>query len=182
MALAILHACAAGPAAAEDPAKPAAPQFFAEENVDFGVKPQLHLQVNVGTPTPLAFPRNIAETVSTYDLDDLILFAPESAYPLLVDVLNGDHNYTIVDAFYIPYGGQAGTFDDDIQMKLSIDLAKITNGQKDQPLVFFCLGARCWESYNAVLRAHHAGYRNLFWYRGGINAWMEAGLEVEPLY
>lgn len=182
LVLAILCGGLAGPAAAEDPPQAAAPEFFAEENVDFGVKPQLHLQVNVGTPTPLAFPRNIAETLSTYDLDDLLLFSPESAYPLLVDVLNGEHNYTIEDAFYIPYGGQAGSFNDDIQEKLAADLARITNGQFDHPLVFFCLGARCWESYNAVLRAYHAGYRNLFWYRGGITAWMEAGLEVEPLY
>jgi PQQ-dependent catabolism-associated CXXCW motif protein len=182
LALAVLCAGSAGPAAAEDPPQPAAQQYFAEENADFGVKPQLHLQVNVGTPTPAAFPRNMAETLSTYDLDDILWTAPDEEYPLLIDVLNGEHKYTIMLSYYIPYGGQPGTFDDDIQKKLAADLAKLTKGGLDQPIVFFCLGARCWESYNAVLRAYHAGYRKLYWYRGGINAWMEAGLEVDPLY
>jgi PQQ-dependent catabolism-associated CXXCW motif protein len=183
LALAVLCAGGAGPVGADDPPQqPAPPQFFAEENADFGVKPQLHLQVNVGTPTPTAFPRNMAETLSTYDLDDMLLFSPEDEYPLLVDVLNSDHKYTIDGAYYIPMGGQAGSFTDDIQKQLAADLAEITKGRKDQPIVFFCLGAHCWESYNAVLRAYHAGYRKLFWYRGGITAWMEAGLEVVPLY
>jgi PQQ-dependent catabolism-associated CXXCW motif protein len=181
LALAVLCAGPAGPVAGEDP-PPAAHQYFAEENVDFGVKPQVHLQVNVGTPTPTAFPRNMAETLSTYDLYAELLIAPDEDYPLLIDVLNGDHNYTIIGAYYIPYGGQSGTFDDDIQKKLAAELVKLTKGRLDQPLVFFCLGARCWESYNAVLRAYHAGYRKLYWYRGGINAWMEAGLEIDPLH
>lgn len=179
LVLAILCGGLAGPAAAEDPPQAAAPEFFAEENVDFGVKPQLHLQVNVGTPTPLALPRNIGQTVSTYELDDLLW----DGFPLvLVDVLNGDHNYTIKGAHYIPYGGQAGSFEDDIQKKLVAELAVITKRDLYHPIAFFCLGTRCWESYNAVLRAHHAGYRNLYWYRGGITAWMEAGFEVDSLY
>jgi PQQ-dependent catabolism-associated CXXCW motif protein len=181
LALAVLCAGAAGPVAAEDP-PPAVPQYFAEENVDFGVKPQVHLQVNVGTPTPVAFPRNMAETLSTYELDEILWTAPDAAYPLLIDVLNGDHKYTIMGAHYVPNGGQPGTFDDDIQRQLVADLAKITKGRSDRPIVFFCLGAHCWESYNAVLRAYHAGYRKLYWYRGGISAWMEAGLEVDSLY
>ena len=146
------------------------------------MKPQVHLQVNVGTPTPVAFPRNMAETLSTYDLDDMLWFSSDADYPLLVDVLNGGHNYTIMGAHYVPDGGQPGTFADDIQKKLAADLAKLTKGRMDRPIVFFCLGAHCWESYNAVLRAYHAGYRKLYWYRGGINAWMEAGLEVDSLY
>jgi len=182
LTLAVLCAGAVGPVAAQDPPQPAVQQYFAEENVDFGVKPQVHLQVNVGTPTPTAFPRNMAETLSTYDLDDMLLFSPDDEYPLLVDVLNSDHNYTIMDAYFIPMGGQPGTFTDEIQKQLTAELAKITKGRMDRPIVFFCLGARCWESYNAVLRAYHAGYRKLYWYRGGINAWMEAGLEVDSLY
>ena len=183
MCLAVTFLCAgaAGPAVADDPPQqPAAQQqFFAEENVDFGVKPQLHLEVNVGTPTPIALPRNIGQTVSTYDLDDLLW----DGFPvILVDVLNSDHNYTIEGAYHIPYGGLPGSLTDETQKKFAAELAVLTKRDAYRPIVFFCMGARCWESYNAVLRAHHAGYRNLYWYRGGISAWMEAGLEVVPLY
>ena len=165
--------------AAGDPTQ----QFYAEENVDFGVKPQRSLKTEVGTPTPMALPDGIAKTLSTIELDDMINDAIVSVkeYPLVIDVWNNEHNYTIDIARYIPYGGSPGTFTDDTQQRLASELAKLTRRQTDYPIVFFCLGAHCWESYNAVLRAHHAGYRNLYWYRGGIDAWMEAGLEVAPL-
>jgi PQQ-dependent catabolism-associated CXXCW motif protein len=161
--------------------KPSAPktqqQFFAEENVDFGVKPQRALQTNVGTATPIALPPEIGKTLSTRALRDML----RDGGPLLVDVLNGEHEYTIRGASYIPDGGLPGTFTDEIQQRLAAELTRLTIGRTDYPIVFFCLGARCWESYNAVLRAYNAGYRNLYWYRGGINAWTEAGLDVSPL-
>jgi rhodanese-related sulfurtransferase len=33
-------------------------------------------------------------------------------------------------------------------------------------------------SYNAALRAVNLGYTQVFWYRGGIEAWQLAGLQV----
>src|SRR5262249_14167344 len=38
------------------------------------------------------------------------------------------------------------------------------------------LSPECWMSYNGALRAIHAGYTNVLWYRGGIEAWKMAGL------
>ena len=49
----------------------------------------------------------------------------------------------------------------------------------DAPMVFFCQGAHCWESYNASLRAIDLGYTNVYWYRGGLSSWQEAGLPVD---
>ena len=57
----------------------------------------------------------------------------------------------------------------------------LTNDKTDVPIIFFCVGARCWESYNAALRAAADGHQHVYWYRGGLNAWMSAGKEVEPL-
>ena len=34
-------------------------------------------------------------------------------------------------------------------------------------------------SYNASLRAIALGYTNVLWYRGGIEAWKQAGLPVQ---
>jgi rhodanese-related sulfurtransferase len=34
-------------------------------------------------------------------------------------------------------------------------------------------------SYNAALRAIAAGYSNVLWYRGGIEAWKAAGMPVQ---
>ena len=65
----------------------------------------------------------------------------------------------------------------------STDLAQLlekdTGGAKDYPVVFYCEGPQCWESYNAALRARDAGYTNVYWYRGGLEAWVAANLS-EP--
>jgi PQQ-dependent catabolism-associated CXXCW motif protein len=165
-------------------AAPAAPvtlteskRFYADENKDFGVAAHRSLETNVGTPTPVALPSDIGKTISTEQLDELMI----KHNPLLIDVLNGNHDYTIRNAFYLPEGGQPGNFADANQKSFEEALAILAVGQTDKPIVFFCLGARCWESYNAVLRARSAGYTNLFWYRGGLQAWMEAGYPIIPL-
>jgi hypothetical protein len=36
-------------------------------------------------------------------------------------------------------------------------------------------------SYNAALRAINAGYTNVLWYRGGIEAWKMAGLPTQAV-
>jgi len=55
-------------------------------------------------------------------------------------------------------------------------LERLTQGRKDVVLVFYCLSPECCMSYNGALRAIHAGYTNVLWYRGGIEAWKTAGL------
>ena len=55
-------------------------------------------------------------------------------------------------------------------------LRELTANNPNRALVFFCQGARCWESYNAALRAIHAGFTAVYWYRGGVLAWEAADL------
>ena len=74
---------------------------------------------------------------------------------------------------------QAGSFDDAVQRQASQLFGQHTQGRKDTALVFYCLSRECWMSYNAALRAVHAGYKNVLWYRGGIEAWNFAGLPTQ---
>jgi PQQ-dependent catabolism-associated CXXCW motif protein len=76
--------------------------------------------------------------------------------------------------------GLGGTFEDAIQDRLKERLAQLTGGDTNKAVVFYCLSAECWLSYNAVLRAAQLGYRNLYWYRGGIHAWEAAGAALIP--
>jgi len=46
----------------------------------------------------------------------------------------------------------------------------------NQPVVFYCASSECWQSVNAVMRARELGYTQAIWYRGGMAAWMQAGL------
>jgi PQQ-dependent catabolism-associated CXXCW motif protein len=50
--------------------------------------------------------------------------------------------------------------------------------KRDEPVVFFCMGRESWFSVNAALRAKAMGYTQVFWYRGGMEAWKKANLPV----
>ncbi len=62
-------------------------------------------------------------------------------------------------------------------------LARLTAGNLDHPLVFFCL-ADCWMSWNAAKRAMtDYGYTRVFWYPEGTDGWAEIGhplVEITP--
>jgi PQQ-dependent catabolism-associated CXXCW motif protein len=56
-------------------------------------------------------------------------------------------------------------------------LDKATGGDKERPLVFYCL-ADCWMSWNAAKRAMGYGYARVHWYPEGTDGWAAAGLEL----
>jgi PQQ-dependent catabolism-associated CXXCW motif protein len=76
--------------------------------------------------------------------------------------------------------GRSGSFTDDTQREFVKYLQQVTQGKKDLPLVFYCQSVYCWMSYNAALRAVQLGYTQVFWYRGGIEAWQQAELPTQP--
>lgn len=43
--------------------------------------------------------------------------------------------------------------------------------EKSDPVVFYCNGPKCRRSDNAVTIAADCGYTNIYWFRGGIEAW-----------
>ncbi len=56
-------------------------------------------------------------------------------------------------------------------------LAKL---EKDRPAVFMCNGAECWKSYKASSAARAAGFKEVFWLRGGLPEWVKSDLPTEP--
>lgn len=155
---------------AQDESRPP-PQEYANEFSDFGVPAQATLQRNVGSPTPTSIPG--ARVVGTRALIDELRAGGESRF-LLIDVLSGDTHPSIPGARHLPQAGSPGSFNDAVQRQVVQDLDHLTGGRKGFPLVFFCGGVNCWLSYNASLRAVTGGYSNVFWYRGGIEAWQAA--------
>jgi PQQ-dependent catabolism-associated CXXCW motif protein len=146
----------------------------ADEWSDFGVAAQSVLKENVGTNTPLAIPGG--RVIGTAELHTALDRGTLDGVPfLLINALRGaDKAAMIPGSIYVEYAGDYGTFEDTIQGKLKGELAKRTDANLDRPLVFYCAGQRCWESYNAALRAINLGYSKVYWYRGGIAAWREA--------
>jgi rhodanese-related sulfurtransferase len=41
------------------------------------------------------------------------------------------------------------------------------------PVLFYCNGIRCGRSASAVVIARNCGYRNLYWFRTGMEEWQE---------
>jgi rhodanese-related sulfurtransferase len=46
---------------------------------------------------------------------------------------------------------------------------------KSRPVVFYCNGPSCWKSYKAAFAALGAGYRPVYWFRGGLGEWRQSG-------
>jgi PQQ-dependent catabolism-associated CXXCW motif protein len=172
----VAEAAASPPPAAEaQPSKPqpapdtltdpASVRVFGREGMDFGVPPRNTIEENVGTLTPLTIPG--AKTIST---GELYVALRRDHHFLLVDVLDRPHP-GLPGARRYPGVGLANPSVDLDQL-----LEKDTGGDKAYPMVFYCQGPECWESYNAALRARDAGYTNVYWYRGGLEAWGLANL------
>ncbi len=50
---------------------------------------------------------------------------------------------------------------------------------KNAPFIMYCDGTICWKSYKSATMAIQAGWKNVYWFRGGFPEWKEAGLPVE---
>ena len=62
----------------------------------------------------------------------------------------------------------------------SFDLTKLVQ-DKSAPVIFACNGAECWKSYKACQLAAKAGYKQVYWFRGGFPEWNMAGLPTASL-
>lgn len=142
---------------------------------DYGVQPtqQLHDGAMHG-PTPSSIPG--ARVTTTAELFQLVM-SNQQPY-LLFDVLGGDQ--TLPGAIPAVNAAQPGSFQDQAQQGFSQFLQQVTGGRQDAALIFYCASTQCWMSYNAALRAANLGYRNVLWYRGGLEAWNYAGLPTMP--
>lgn len=142
---------------------------------DYGVQPtqQLHDGAMHG-PTPSSIPG--ARVTTTAELFQLVM--GNSQPYLLFDVLGGDQ--ALPGAIPAVNAAQPGSFQDQTQQGFGQFLQQVTGGRQDAMLVFYCASTQCWMSYNAALRAANLGYRNVLWYRGGLEAWSYAGLPTMP--
>jgi PQQ-dependent catabolism-associated CXXCW motif protein len=154
---------------------PQAQAQMQQERQDFGVRPprQLHGGAMHG-PTPASIPGG--QVITTPGL--VALIQGRQAPYIVFDVLGQPE--ALPGAVPAAWLSQAGTFDDAVQQQAAVMLGQATQGRKEVALVFYCLSRECWMSYNAALRAIQAGYTNVLWYRGGIEAWKAAGLPTQP--
>ncbi len=149
-------------------------QLMQMERQDFGVQPTKSLHNGpMHGPTPVSIPGG--QLITTKGLVSLV--QGKQAPYFLFDVLGGPE--MLPGAMPNAWLAQPGAFNDQVQQQMARMLQQGTQGRKDIPLIFYCLSTQCWMSYNAALRAINAGYTNVLWYRGGIEAWKSAGLPTQ---
>lgn len=146
----------------------------AVERQDFGVAPvsALHTGAMHG-PTPSSIPGG--QVITTKGLVELMRGGQVPV--LTLDILGGPE--MIQGAVSAVPASQPGSFTDPTQRQFAQFLQQATGGNKQHPIVLYCLSPECWMSYNASLRAINLGYTNVLWYRGGIESWKKAGLPVQ---
>jgi PQQ-dependent catabolism-associated CXXCW motif protein len=150
---------------------------FADEAVDYGILPTntLHLRdFDAPTPTRIAG----AHTITTLELENLMT---SDRPPVLIDVIGGRQNVSLPNAIWLRDAGVGRHLDDDVQAWFDFHLSQLTGHDKSHPLVFFCASRMCWLAHNATLRALDLGYTDVYWYRGGRDAWQAAGLPMTPV-
>jgi PQQ-dependent catabolism-associated CXXCW motif protein len=70
-----------------------------------------------------------------------------------------------------------GVLSEEIEAYFRRALEEVTAGDRDRPLVFYCL-RECWMSWNAAKRAVALGYARVHWYPDGTDGWAGAGLPL----
>lgn len=162
-----------GPAPANNAATSDLDKLMAVERQDFGVKATTSLHTGpMHAPTPNSIPGG--QLITTKGL--IALLGNQQLGAKVFDILGGPD--MIPGAEPAVPASQPGSFNDQTQQQFGQYLQQVTGGNKQTPLVFYCLSSHCWMSYNASLRAINMGYQNVLWYRGGIEAWKAAGQQT----
>lgn len=83
---------------------------------------------------------------------------------------------TIPGAHWFPEAGR-GVLGDGIEPWLLSGVGRLAARHPKRPIIVFCL-ADCWMSWNAALRLHRAGFRDVRWFAEGNDGWREARLRL----
>jgi rhodanese-related sulfurtransferase/ABC-type phosphate/phosphonate transport system substrate-binding protein len=67
----------------------------------------------------------------------------------------------------------------DFDSKLdTFDISKLP-ADKTKAFIMYCDGTSCWKSYKSTVAAINNGYTNVYWMRGGLPDWKDAGYPTE---
>ncbi len=84
----------------------------------------------------------------------------------------------IAGSIWLP-GVGAGEIEKNVETAFRELLARLTGDDFDRALVFYC-HRQCWASWNAAKRAISFGYRDVSWYKDGVEGWQDAGRSLAP--
>jgi rhodanese-related sulfurtransferase len=154
-------------------------RLFTAETASFGLKPvALRSELSpyrkvaeLGTFTPTSLPG--AQVVSAAQVGELLAKGAQLVDTRTEKEFKARHIPGAVFAPYVEKSLKDVAYDaaaDDFKGLDQLDPAR--------PAIFHCNGAECWKSYKASKAALARGFRTVYWFRGGMPEWDQAGLAV----
>lgn len=99
----------------------------------------------------------------------------------VVDLANNTPGLVIVDARKAEDRQSAGWIEGSIALPNydtnEQSLAKVVP-DKNTPVLFYCNGVKCGRSVESANKAVSWGYKNVYWFRGGWEEWLEKKMPV----
>jgi adenylate cyclase len=159
----------------QDAVRLAGGRDHADEAVDFGVPNNAILHERIAGYTPTGTPG-----VKTIRTDDLAEFLADST-PIIVDTMTCTMGRSLPGAVGLKSVGLGGSFSDAVQDRLRSKIRELTGGDLHRPIVAVGWNSERFDGRNLALRLTALGYTQVYWYRGGREAWEVNGLPETEL-
>jgi adenylate cyclase len=140
----------------------------ANENADFGVASDDKLHENLAGLTPTTVPG--ATTIRTAELERFLA----DRKPIVIEPMSYWWGRSIPGAVGLKNVGSS--FADEMQDRLRRKMWELTSGDLDKPIVALGWNSERFDGRNLALRLVALGYTQIYWYRGGREAWEVNGL------
>ena len=142
----------------------------AEEDTDSAVASDDILHAELVGLTPTGVPG--ATTIRTAELQRLLV----ERKPIVIDSLMYSWGRSIPGTVGLTRAGWGGTYSDEPQDRLRRRMQALTKGDLAAPIVAVGFNSERFDGRNLALRLVALGYTQVYWYRGGREAWEVAGL------
>lgn len=120
-----------------------------------------------------SFSVSAAENNTPEYIDDVIMVGAEG----IIELIGKNKDLVLVDS-RIRGDRKKGFIESSVSLPDTEtdcgSLAKIIKN-KNSPALFYCNGVKCGRSAIAIKIAKRCGYKELYWFRGGFEVWMEKG-------
>jgi tetratricopeptide (TPR) repeat protein len=142
----------------------------AEEDADFHIASDDKLTDQFAGPTPTTMPG--ASTIRTTDLAAFLA----KHQPIVIDTALYSWGRSIPGAIGLRSAGVGGSLSGSLQTRLGLEMQALTHGDRSLPIVAVGFNAERFDGRNLALRLVALGYTQVYWYRGGREAWEVNGL------
>jgi adenylate cyclase len=147
----------------------------AEEDANSGVASDNQLHSNLVGLTPTTVPG--AATITTAEIARLL----DERKPIVIDPLFYSWGRSIPSGVGLKSAGSGGSTSDAMQGRLRKKMQELTKYDLSKPIVALGFNSERFDGRNLALRLVALGYTNVYWYRGGREAWEVAGLPETEL-